>query len=108
MDKRKEKQNKYKKMLASVRNYDDQADIMKKELFNKFNKNQLFELVLAYQAMVKYFAYELVYPGDKDKAMKLLTTASESVILGARERFEKDGKVRKVREELEDNLSPTE
>jgi len=97
----KEKQEKYKKLFEDAKSFDEIANKVKEEFLTKFSKDELFELMWSYRTVLKYFAYEIVHPGDKGKACKLLQTSEKVAVLAARERSEKDGKVTKMRGKLE-------
>lgn len=102
MGRREDKQDKYLEEFSKRKNYDEQADYAKAEFKNKFNKNELFELMWSYRTVIKYLTNEIIHPDDREKAAELLKACEEVAVLAARERFEKDGAVKKMREELED------
>ena len=95
---------KYTKLFSNIKDYDEQADLMKKEFMQKFNKEELFELLWSYRTVLKYLTYEVIHPGKKEAASHLLKTAEEVAILSTTERLEKDGKLKKKREVLTRDL----
>jgi hypothetical protein len=93
--------NKYTETFSKVRDYDEQADFVKKEFMPKFTKSDMFELMWSYRTVIKYLCYEIIHKDEKELANKLLKACEEVAVLSARERSEKDGKVKNLRKKLE-------